>query len=415
MKAKTRNYIISLGSLMALIMGFVFGLLVKKLELITNPEVINWFELSGKIWVSLLILLVIPLTSAYLIVVVLSFVKTSVLGKLGARAILIHTLIFVFGMLFSVVVSFLFLEIMGENIPQLSINSVSENKIAETSSGIYSTATVLKIASKTQKFLGTLVLVFLLFSVLFAFFLGRFSKKRANSVLKIAQKISEQSMSGLQYFLLTLPLAVFVLVFPLVTKTGFTLVGVAGLNIIALSVLLLIFLLLIYLMVYFWGNISVGKFAKAMVQPQIVAASTRSSLATIPALMETAEFKMGIPKSVTAVIIPFFISVFRMNRAISSPFHYLFLSYVYGLPIDFGMLLIFLGLQVLISFGSPGIPSGGKMTNLPLYLAAGIPLEGYVLLKAVDAIPDIFKTLLNVTQVMVVSSIVAKKQNWKLN
>jgi Na+/H+-dicarboxylate symporter len=220
-------------------------------------------------------------------------------------------------------------------------------------------------------------------------------------------------MHWLQYFLLTLPLAVFVLIFPLATKTGFTLVGVAGLNIVALSVLLLVFLVLIYLMVGFWGNITVGKFAKAMVQPQIVAASTRSSLATIPALMETAEFKMGIPKTVTAVIVPFFISVFRMNRAISSPFHYLFLSYVYGLPLNFGMLLIFLGLQVVISFGSPGIPSGGKMTNLPLYLAAGIPLEGYILLKAVDAIPDIFKTLLNVTQVMVVSSIVAKKQNWK--
>jgi len=48
-----------------------------------------------------------------------------------------------------------------------------------------------------------------------------------------------------------------------------------------------------------------------------------------------------------------------------------------------------------------------------LYLAAGIPLEGYILLKAVDAIPDIFKTLLNVTEVMAVATIVAKKARWK--
>jgi Na+/H+-dicarboxylate symporter len=149
-----------------------------------------------------------------------------------------------------------------------------------------------------------------------------------------------------------------------------------------------------------------------MFQPQIVAASTRSSLATIPSLLEASETKLKFPKSVSATIIPFFISIFRMNRAISSPFHYIFLIYVYRLEVNILNLLIFLGLQVVISFGSPGIPSSGKMTNMPLYLAAGIPLEGYILLKAVDAIPDIFKTLLNVTQVMTIVSVVGKKQNW---
>ena len=54
------------------------------------------------------------------------------------------------------------------------------------------------------------------------------------------------------------------------------------------------------------------------------------------------------------------------------------------------------------------------MTSFPLYLAAGISLEGYILLKAVDAIPDIFKTLLNVTEVMAVTTIVAKKAKWEL-
>ena len=44
------------------------------------------------------------------------------------------------------------------------------------------------------------------------------------------------------------------------------------------------------------------------------------------------------------------------------------------------------------------------MTTLPLYLAAGIPLEGILILKAVDVIPDIFKTILNVTEDLAVTA-----------
>ena len=43
-------------------------------------------------------------------------------------------------------------------------------------------------------------------------------------------------------------------------------------------------------------------------------------------------------------------------------------------------------------------------------MAAGIPLEGVVILEAVDAIPDIFKTVLNVTGDMSAATILSRSE-----
>jgi Na+/H+-dicarboxylate symporter len=48
------------------------------------------------------------------------------------------------------------------------------------------------------------------------------------------------------------------------------------------------------------------------------------------------------------------------------------------------------------------------MTSLPLYLALGIPIEGYVLVKALDVIPDCFKTVLNVTENLAITTVAAR-------
>ena len=52
--------------------------------------------------------------------------------------------------------------------------------------------------------------------------------------------------------------------------------------------------------------------------------------------------------------------------------------------------------------------------TLPFYLAAGLPIQGIVLLNAVDSIPDVFKTLLNVTADMSVATIVARVAGYRL-
>jgi proton glutamate symport protein len=64
---------------------------------------------------------------------------------------------------------------------------------------------------------------------------------------------------------------------------------------------------------------------------------------------------------------------------------------------------------LILSFSAVGVPGGGSaFRSLPAYLAAGIPIEVYVILEAVDTIPDIFKTLTNVTGDMSAAAILSR-------
>jgi Na+/H+-dicarboxylate symporter len=62
----------------------------------------------------------------------------------------------------------------------------------------------------------------------------------------------------------------------------------------------------------------------------------------------------------------------------------------------------------ILSFYSPGIPSGGLFIMTPIYLAFGLPIEGVGILIALDFIPDMFLTTANVTADLVVTVLMAR-------
>ena len=98
------------------------------------------------------------------------------------------------------------------------------------------------------------------------------------------------------------------------------------------------------------------------------------------------------------------------NRTISSPLKLLFLAHVFGIRLDIPQLAAFLALQIALSFSTAGIPSMGTIRSIPAYVAVGIPLEGVVILDAMEAIPDVFKTVINVTADMSVATILSRRE-----
>jgi Na+/H+-dicarboxylate symporter len=111
---------------------------------------------------------------------------------------------------------------------------------------------------------------------------------------------------------------------------------------------------------------------------------------------------------VVSLSLPLGASTFKMNTLVSSFLKLLFLAHLYGVALGPTFLLVFIGTQILTSPSVPGIPSGGYVMTLPLYVAVGIPVEGVVLLKALDGVPDIFKTMLNATAYMASAVVVAR-------
>jgi proton glutamate symport protein len=140
-----------------------------------------------------------------------------------------------------------------------------------------------------------------------------------------------------------------------------------------------------------------------------VAAGTRSSIAALPAMVEGARDELKLPSVATGFILPFAVSTFKLNGTITGTVRMLFVAHVFGVSLSATGIATFLVTIVIMTFSRVGVPGGGSaFRSLPAYLALGLPIEGIVILEAVDAIPDIFKTIINVTGDMSAAAILSR-------
>ncbi len=86
----------------------------------------------------------------------------------------------------------------------------------------------------------------------------------------------------------------------------------------------------------------------------------------------------------------------------------LFVGWFYGVPLHAGSVATIAFAAVFLAFAVPGIPRGAFIMLTPLFLAIGLPAEGIGILIAVDAIPDIFATVLNTTGHLAAAALVAR-------
>jgi len=167
-------------------------------------------------------------------------------------------------------------------------------------------------------------------------------------------------------------------------------------------------ILLLYPLVALFGRIGIPTFARAALPPQLIALSSSSSIATLPALVESAERSLRLPEKVTGFVLPLAVSTFKIAGPVSWSVGALFVGWFYGVPLGARELATIAFAAVFLAFGVPGVPRGAFIMLAPLFLAIGLPIEGIGILIAVDAIPDTFATSLNVTGDLAATAIVAR-------
>jgi Na+/H+-dicarboxylate symporter len=193
------------------------------------------------------------------------------------------------------------------------------------------------------------------------------------------------------------PVGVFALAVALAARLGVGVVGAVGFYLGAHSALLAAATLLLYAVVAAAGRVSPGRFARAALPAQVLAVSTRSSMSALPAMLAAADRGLGLPRAVTSFALPLAVAVFRPNGGVTWPAMALFAAKLYGVDVGAPALATLAVSSVLMSFSVPGIPSGSLFIVAPFLAGVGIPPESIGVLIALDLVPDVFKTLLNVT------------------
>lgn len=244
-------------------------------------------------------------------------------------------------------------------------------------------------------------------AVLFGLALARVPGESAQSVIKVVQGVVDATFVLIHWILEAAPVGVFGLVFPMVATLGVAIIGAFGWWILCAVTLVVVANLALYPVTAMLGGVGVRQFARAVFPAQVVGFSTRSSLASLPALMEGAE-ELALPPRVSGLALPAAVSVFKFSSPITRITGTLFVAQVYGIQLGGVELLLIVAALMILSFYSPGIPSGGLFVLAPVYLQFGLPVEGIGLLIALDLIPDMFITVANVTADLSVATILGR-------
>ena len=201
------------------------------------------------------------------------------------------------------------------------------------------------------------------------------------------------------------PYGVFALGLGLAMRVGIGIVGALGYYVIVSSVTIFVFTLALYVVVAVGAGISPRRFARAAAPAQVVALSTHSSLASLPAMIEGAEVRLGLSQTATGFVLPLALAVFKY----SSPIWFVVVTYfvgrLYDVAIDPSRVVPIVLMAVVTSFAVGGVPSGAAVMVAPVLLAAGLPPEAMGLLIAVDPIPNAFRTVANVTGMLAVTAL----------
>jgi proton glutamate symport protein len=395
--------------LLGLVSGLLAGVLIQSSGSPSLQRVSTIVEPIGTLWLNAIRMTVTPLLISLVITAVASNVDVGSAPRVGGRSLLIFVAMVVLSMLFALLTSPLAL------LPLQFDASATESLRASVAVPASATPPMsfadwlisIIPTNPIQAAAEGAVLPVIVFSLLFGLAACRIGSDERESLVGFFLAVRDALFVLIRWILIVAPIGVFALALPLTARLGSAVAGAIGYFIVSASVLLAAGTGLLYLLVALWGRIPLGEFARACAPVQAVAISTRSSLASLPALLESAR-TLKLPSQIADVAIPLGVSVFKYGSPIARITGTLFIAKLYGIELGGAELMALAAALIVLPFYSPGIPSGGLLVMTPVYLALNLPVQGIALLIAVDPIPDMFLTVSNVTAVLTAATLISR-------
>ena len=251
------------------------------------------------------------------------------------------------------------------------------------------------------------MLPLIIFTLAFGVALTRIATELRAPVVGFFSGLADAMMVLVGWVIALAPVGVFALVAPLAARMGVNAAGALLSYILLAPVLTVVVLaLLVYPAAVLVGGVPAGRFARACAPAQAVAISSRSSMASLPAMIDAAR-SLGVEERVTAFVVPLAASMLRVGSAVGQTVAVLFAARLYGVDIPPLHLPAILVVTVLTTFTVPGIPGGSILVLAPILLAAGVPPAAVGVLLGADVIPDTFRTMANVTGSIAAAAIVS--------
>ena len=254
------------------------------------------------------------------------------------------------------------------------------------------------------------ILPLVVFASAFAFALTRVPAEGRAQVVALFRTVAEAMIVVVNWLLWLGPIGVFALAYTVGVRAGGGAFGALLHYIAIVSSVGIVILVLAYPLAAIGGRLPVARFARAIAPAQAVGFSTQSSLATLPAMLRSSE-ALGVPVASSGVTLPLAVALFRATGPGMNMGVVLYVAHWYGMTLSPTTIAMGVVVAAITTFSAISLPGQVSfVTNTaPIALAMGVPLEPLALLIAVENIPDLFRTVGNVTMDVAVAATVARR------
>ena len=395
-------------------LGIVVGLIINLLGLngegsFINEYVVNgFFHIVGKMFVTGLKMLVVPLVFFSLITGVLGIGDINALGKVGAKSFVLYMLTTAIAIAVGITLAATIG--IGEGV-NLSTTAAFTAKEAPALSSVLIDIIPSNVVNAMA--LGKMLQI-IFFSILVGISILMVGKK-AQPVVELIEIGNEIMMKMVNIVMAVAPYAVFALLAKAIANLGLSLLAdLAGYVLVLIAALMFHLFVTLMSILKIFSGMSPKIFLKKMRETQIFAFSTSSSNATIPVTLRAVTDRLGVNNSVASFTVPFGATINMDGTAIMQGVATVFIANAYGVSLGFTGYLTVILMSVLASIGTAGVPGVGLIMLSMVFTQVGLPVEGIGLILGVDRILDMVRTAVNVSGDAAVSVIVAKSEG-KLN
>jgi Na+/H+-dicarboxylate symporter len=376
----------------------------------------------GNLWLQALQMTIIPLIAGLLFTGIAQSVGQAGGGRTARNALLAFLALLVFSALWSMLFVPLLLEVWPA--PTVAAASIMmESAQYEAGSDIAANQAAIRL--DLGKWLLSLVpanifetlakgdmLPVVTFIAVFALAAIRLDDARRGQLVSLFDAVKDTMLVLVGWIFVAAPLGVFALAVSVGIKAGLGAFGLLGHYIAVLVAVQVGLIILVYPLAVIFGRVGPLAFARAVLPAQAVAVSTQSSIASLPAIFDGAE-RLGLPEATSRVVLPLAVSIFRITSPCANIAVVLYVGHLHGMEHS---ALAFVGalLAALVAAVSTGgLP--GSITFLaacvPIANAMGVPIGVLPVLLAVELVPDIFRTLGNVTADLAVTAILSRNRD----
>ena len=359
----------------------------------------------GKLWLDGLTMTVVPLVFA-LLVTGIAGAAQSTGGRTARRAMLWFAGLLVAACLVSAAATTLALAAWPVPAQAGALKSASQPP-AISSPGAWFENIVPTNPVKAAA--DTAMVPLVVFAVLFGFALSRIDPPPRAALQSVFAGLAQAMLVIVDWVLWLAPIGVFALAVGVGITAGASVAGVLAHYIVIVVGACLLATAIAAASAVVAGRMPIVQFARAALPAQIVAMSTQSSLASLPAMVAAAA-PLGAGRAAAGIVLPLAVSLFRLASAAANVTVAVYLGHVHGIALSPADLALGALVAAAVSIAAVGLPAQVSFFAVigPVCIAMGVPLTLLPLLLAIETIPDVFRTVGNVTGGMAVTRIVGR-------